>query len=235
MGAKYFGGFRVLLDIFANAARAACEGSHLIVARRFEGDHAYILQQEDKRIVFAIPYEKDFTLIGTTEEAFDGDLYDVRISDSEVDYLCGAYSQHFKKPLKREDVLWSYSGVRPLFDVSHRDGRPAGDMRSASRDYILYRHPGVHAPLLSVFGGKLTTYRVLAEKVMDKLLLGREVMVMPGVPKLLCRVEILPGVISGILLRSKPGSIRGWPGMFCYDMRAVTERGWSAFWMEHAV
>jgi len=76
--------------------------------------------------------------------------------------------------LKREDVLWSYSGVRPLFDVSHRDGRPAGDMRSASRDYILYRHPGVHAPLLSVFGGKLTTYRVLAEKVMDKLLLGRE-------------------------------------------------------------
>jgi glycerol-3-phosphate dehydrogenase len=140
------------------------KGSHIIVNRAFEGDHAYILQQPDKRIVFAIPYEHDYTLIGTTEENFTGDAYDPRISDAELEYLCTAFSKHFKKDISREDVLWTYSGVRPLFD----DG--GGENRKVTRDFVLHVHEDANVPMLSVFGGKLTTYRILAEKALDKLL-----------------------------------------------------------------
>jgi glycerol-3-phosphate dehydrogenase len=140
------------------------KGSHLIIRRAFEGEHSYILQQEDGRIVFAIPYENDYTLVGTTEEAYDGDLYDVRISDDEIDYLCGAISTHFNQPIARKDVLWSYSGVRPLFD----DGE--SEQRKVTRDFVLHDHPDLDLPMISVFGGKITTYRVLAEKVVNKLL-----------------------------------------------------------------
>lgn len=141
------------------------KGSHIIINRAFEGSQAYILQQPDKRIVFAIPYEHDYTLIGTTEEAFEGDVYDPRISDDELDYLCSAFSTHFKKDITREDVLWTYSGVRPLFDEG-----AGSDARTATRDYVLHMHGGTKAPFLSVYGGKLTTYRILSEQAVNRLL-----------------------------------------------------------------
>jgi glycerol-3-phosphate dehydrogenase len=140
------------------------KGSHIIINRAYEGDHAYILQQSDRRVVFAIPYEGEYTLIGTTEADFDGDRYDPRISDDEIAYLCAAFNAGFRARIEREDVLWTYSGVRPLFD----DG--TSEARKVSRDYMLHMHDEFAAPMLSVFGGKITTYRVLAEQAVDRLL-----------------------------------------------------------------
>ncbi|MGH1398905.1 MAG: glycerol-3-phosphate dehydrogenase [Alphaproteobacteria bacterium] len=155
-----------VVDHAAPIARLV-KGSHIITKRLYEGDEAYILQQNDGRICFVIPYEGGYTLIGTTEEEYGGDPRDARISDVEIEYLIAAYNAAFAAPIERRDVLWSYSGVRPLFD----DGKDAtGSATGASRDYKLHRHDGFAAPLMSVFGGKLTTYRVLAEDVMNRLL-----------------------------------------------------------------
>ena len=140
------------------------KGSHIIIPCAYTGGQSYILQQPDGRVVFVIPYERDYTLIGTTEEDFEGDLYDPRISEEELQYLCAAYSAHFDADITRDDVLWTYSGVRPLFD----DGE--SENRAVSRDFYLYEHLESRAPMISVFGGKLTTYRVLAEQVMGRLL-----------------------------------------------------------------
>ncbi|OUT91694.1 MAG: glycerol-3-phosphate dehydrogenase [Micavibrio sp. TMED27] len=140
------------------------KGSHIIVPRKFEGDRAYTLTPDDGRVVFVIPYENDYTLIGTTEQDYEGDLYDVQISDDEIDYLCSVYSSYFKKTIHKQDVLWAYSGVRPLCD----DGK--SDARKVSRDYVIFDHRPDFGKMISVFGGKLTTYRVLAEKVVNKLL-----------------------------------------------------------------
>ncbi len=142
------------------------KGSHLVVPRLFDHDQAYIFQNKDRRIVFAIPYEQDFTLIGTTDEEFDGDLDQVAISDHETRYLCESVNTYFKKLVTPDDVVWSYAGVRPLFD-------DAADSASAiTRDYVLDLDEGEggKAVLLNVFGGKLTTYRKLAEQVVGKLI-----------------------------------------------------------------
>ena len=149
----------------ANAsAMRLVKGSHLIAPQQYEGAHAYILQQDDKRVSFVIPYEGQYTLIGTTEEDYQGDPSDCMISDAEFDYLLKTYNQHFKKPISKKDVVWTYSGVRPLVEEE------GADSRAVSRDYSLYTHEESSAPMISVFGGKLTTYRVLAEEVVDKLL-----------------------------------------------------------------
>jgi len=139
------------------------KGSHIIVNKAYDGDHAYILQQRDGRIVFVLPYQQDFTLIGTTEEKFEGDIYEARISPGEMDYLMKAFNQSFQQQLTNRDVLWTYSGVRPLFD----DGED--NMRKASRDFKFHIHD-TEAPMLSIFGGKLTTYRVVTEQAVDELL-----------------------------------------------------------------
>ncbi len=141
------------------------KGSHIVVPRLYAHRFAYLLQNDDRRIVFAIPYERDFTLIGTTDVEYSGDPRTVRIDPEEVDYLCAAVGRYFSQPVRPEDVVWSYSGVRPLLDDESQD--PA----SVTRDYALEldRHP---APLLSVFGGKITTYRKLAESAVD--ILARE-------------------------------------------------------------
>ncbi len=132
--------------------------------RLFEHDRAYIFQNPDKRIVFAIPYERDFTLIGTTDVDYQGDPGDVAISEDEVRYLCSAMGEYFAEPIAPEDVVWSYSGVRPLYD----DGKTAA--QEATRDFVLeLEAPDGAAPLLSIFGGKITTYRHLAEEVLEKL------------------------------------------------------------------
>ena len=137
------------------------KGSHIVVPRLFAHRFAYLFQNEDQRIVFAIPYQREFTLIGTTDVEYIGDPATVRIDADEVRYLCAAVSRYFAKPVSPEDVVWSYSGVRPLLDD---EAKPA----SVTRDYALEldRQP---APLLTVFGGKITTYRKLAESVVDML------------------------------------------------------------------
>ena len=137
------------------------QGSHIILPRQIEGKHVYLLQQPDKRGVFVIPYEKDFTLVGTTETEYTGDPKDAMATEDEMSYLCEAYNKTFKKPILPEDALFTFSGVRPLLD----DGKK--EVSSVSREYRLYHHKRLDAPMISVFGGKLTTFRSLAEKVVD--------------------------------------------------------------------
>jgi glycerol-3-phosphate dehydrogenase len=141
------------------------KGSHIITRRLFEHDSPYILQNTDGRVVFAIPYEHEFTLIGTTDRDYDGDPAAMAAGDDEVDYLCGVVNRYFERPVGAGDVVRSYAGVRPLYD----DQR--GDASAVTRDYVfdLDRGAGREAPLLSVFGGKITTYRKLAEHALDQL------------------------------------------------------------------
>lgn len=139
------------------------KGSHIIIDRLYEGDHAFILQQEDGRIVFTIPYEDKFTLIGTTDVPFGEDVSKVMIEPSEVEYLCAAVNHYFKKKISAENVIWTYSGVRALVD----DGKD--NASKITRDYKLYMDERFGPPILSVFGGKITTYRKLSEHVVDRL------------------------------------------------------------------
>jgi glycerol-3-phosphate dehydrogenase len=139
------------------------KGSHIVVPKLYPGDHTYILQQEDGRIIFTIPYEYNYTLIGTTDKPFDGDASAVEIDQDEVDYLCNAVNQSFKKQITADDVKWTYSGVRSLVD----DGKE--NASKVTRDYKLYMDERYGPPILSVFGGKITTYRALAEHAVDRL------------------------------------------------------------------
>ncbi len=141
-------------------------GSHIVTRRLFDHDRCYFFQGEDGRIIFAIPYEQDFTLIGTTDKDHHGDPADVTCTDEEQDYLIAFASRYFARPLSRDDVVWTYSGVRPLYN----DG--AKSATAATRDYVLSLDDDNGAPLLNVFGGKITTYRRLAEHAMDKLAPG---------------------------------------------------------------
>jgi len=138
-------------------------GSHIVVPRLYEHDKAYFLQGTDGRIIFAIPYEDDFTCIGTTEAPEDDPDTTPRCSDREREYLCQFASEYFTTPITADDVVWTYSGVRPLYD----DG--AKSATAATRDYVLALDTEAGAPVLTVFGGKITTYRRLAEAVLDKL------------------------------------------------------------------
>lgn len=138
------------------------KGSHIVVPRCFDHDHAYIFQNPDKRIIFAIPYERDFTLIGTTDKELHGDPRGAKIGDEEVAYLCEQASRYFKKAITPADVVWTYAGVRPLLDDA------SGDPSAVTRDYLL--EPNAEAaPLLSVWGGKITTFRKLAEDAADEV------------------------------------------------------------------
>jgi glycerol-3-phosphate dehydrogenase len=140
------------------------KGSHLVVDKLYDHDRCYIFQNADGRICFAIPYETNFTLIGTTDEDHKGDPGKPECSDAEKDYMLNAVSEYFKKPVTRAQVRWAYSGIRPLYD----DG--ASKAQEATRDYVLkLDRPEGQAPLLSVFGGKITTARKLAESVMDEI------------------------------------------------------------------
>ncbi|WP_448191279.1 glycerol-3-phosphate dehydrogenase [Azospirillum sp. sgz301742] len=146
------------------ASTRLVQGSHIVVSRLFEHERCYIFQNADGRIVFAIPYERDFTLIGTTDRDYKADPAGVRASPEDIAYLCAAASEYFAKPIRAEDVVWTYSGVRPLYD----DGASAA--QAATRDYVLALDaPAGAPPLLSVFGGKITTYRKLAEAALKKL------------------------------------------------------------------
>ncbi|HEY5819070.1 MAG TPA: glycerol-3-phosphate dehydrogenase [Mesorhizobium sp.] len=137
------------------------QGSHIVVPRKFDDPRAYFFQNKDGRIIFAIPYEDDFTLIGTTDRDYEGELSDARISDAEINYLCSAASEYFAEPIRPEEIVWTYSAVRPLFD----DG--ASKAQEATRDYVLKADAASGAPLINSFGGKITTYRRLAESMLD--------------------------------------------------------------------
>jgi glycerol-3-phosphate dehydrogenase len=140
------------------------QGSHIVVKKLFEHDRCYFFQNSDGRIFFAIPYEEDFTLIGTTDRDYQGDPRDVRITEEETAYLLTGASEYFAKPVTREDIVWTYSGVRPLFD----DGASAA--QEATRDYVLkVDGEAATGAVVNVFGGKLTTSRRLAESVMEKI------------------------------------------------------------------
>ena len=137
-------------------------GSHIVTRKLYDHDRCYFFQGADGRIIFAIPYEQDFTLIGTTDQDHQGSPDAARCTEEEQDYLCAFASQYFAKPVSRGDVVWTYSGVRPLYD----DG--AKSATAATRDYVLSLDQN-GAPLLNVFGGKITTYRRLAEEALAKL------------------------------------------------------------------
>ncbi|CDX38925.1 sn-glycerol-3-phosphate dehydrogenase, aerobic, FAD/NAD(P)-binding [Mesorhizobium plurifarium] len=140
------------------------QGSHIVVAKKFDDPRAYFFQNKDGRIIFAIPYEEEFTLIGTTDRDYPGDPHDVKISDAEIDYLCAAASEYFAVAVRRSDIVWTYSAVRPLYD----DG--ASKAQEATRDYVLKADGGEGvAPLVNAFGGKITTFRRLAESMLEKI------------------------------------------------------------------
>ncbi|WP_261507579.1 glycerol-3-phosphate dehydrogenase [Burkholderia multivorans] len=140
------------------------KGSHIVTRRLFDHDHAYIFQNPDKRIIFAIPYERDFTLIGTTDVEYTSDPARVAIDRDETQYLCDSINRYFKRKISPADVHWTYSGVRPLLEDEN-----AANASAVTRDYRLEMDEGEGAPLLSVFGGKITTFRKLAEEAGDML------------------------------------------------------------------
>ena len=158
---------RVLTKTLACEAPAAVrlvKGSHIVVPRLYSHDHCYIFQNSDGRVFFAIPFEEQFTLIGTTDEDYAGDPDQVEATPDEISYLCGAASEYFRTPVEPDQVKWTYSGVRPLYD----DG--ASVAQAATRDYVLKLDVQAgEAPLVSVFGGKITTYRRLAESALAML------------------------------------------------------------------
>ncbi|MFK4872566.1 glycerol-3-phosphate dehydrogenase [Novosphingobium sp. ZW T3_23] len=141
------------------------KGSHIVVPRLYPGDHAFMLQNPDRRIVFAIPYEREFTLIGTTDEPWNEAPGKATISPDEINYLCETANRYFERQVSPADIVWSYAGIRPLYD-DH-----AANASAVTRDYVLDFEQGDdrQAPMLSIFGGKITTYRKLAEHAMEHI------------------------------------------------------------------
>ena len=169
------------LGLSARFTLRLVKGSHIVVPRLYEGEHAYLLQNDDRRIVFVIPFEHEFSLIGTTELPFDGDPGGARISEEEVAYLCRAVGRWFRAPPTRADVVWSFAGVRPLYDDR------AKNASAVTRDYA-FDIDTAGAPALSIFGGKLTTYRRLAEHALERL-----AQYLPEAGPLWTASSILPG------------------------------------------
>jgi glycerol-3-phosphate dehydrogenase len=147
----------------ARAKVRLVQGSHIVVRKLYEHDRAYMFQNSDGRIVFVIPYQDDFTLIGTTDRDYHGDPSKVSATSAEIEYLRDSVSEYLAKPVKPEDVVWTYAGVRPLYD----DG--ASEAKAATRDYVFELDTPGGVPLLSIYGGKITTYRRLAEEALERL------------------------------------------------------------------
>ncbi|MGS4946075.1 glycerol-3-phosphate dehydrogenase [Meridianimarinicoccus sp. RP-17] len=158
------------------------KGSHIIVPKFWKGENAYLVQNHDKRVIFINPYERDKALIGTTDIAYEGRAEDVTADESEVQYLIDAVNRYFKEELTRDDVLTTFSGVRPLFD----DGQ--GNPSAVTRDYVFDLDETGGAPLLNIFGGKITTFRELAERGMHRI-----AKFFPGMKKDWTHKAALPG------------------------------------------
>jgi glycerol-3-phosphate dehydrogenase len=147
----------------ARAKVRLVQGSHIVVPKLYAHDRAYMFQNSDGRIVFVIPYQDDFTLIGTTDRDYHGDPAKVKATPEEIEYLCASVSEYLAKPVKPEQVVWTYAGVRPLYD----DG--ASEAKAATREYVFELDTPGGAPLLSIYGGKITTHRRLAEEALERL------------------------------------------------------------------
>jgi glycerol-3-phosphate dehydrogenase len=181
----------------------------------------------DGRIIFAIPYEQDYTLIGTTDADHDSTMSKPEITPDEVTYLCGAASEYFRQPIKPDDVVWTYSGVRPLFD----DG--ASRAQEATRDYVIKQDgSAADGVLLNIFGGKITTYRRLAETIMDNVEAGLASACQPGRLARLCPAETFPPMAlrrsSGNFARPTAGLMIEPPHRLVrhYGTRAKGRTGW---------
>ena len=177
---------RVTDDVVRMPSPAAVQlikGSHIIVPRLYQGEHAYILQSRDRRVVFIIPYEGEFTLIGTTDVELSAMPEHLEIGAEEVAYLCDVASGYLKSPVTPKDVVWDYAGVRPLYD----DG--STNPSELTRDYVLaVNHAAGQAPMLTVYGGKITTYRRLAEQAMQRIATS-----FPGLKPAWTATHSLPG------------------------------------------
>ena len=144
--------------------RYSMKGCHIIVPKLLEGEHAYILQHNDGRVIFAIPYEQAYTLVGTTDVSIQGDPGEAKIDDEEKHYLCEIINTYFTSQIGLKDIVWAYSGVRPLY------GDDSMDASSISRDYYLDLQFSEHQnPILNIYGGKITTYRRLSEHALEIL------------------------------------------------------------------
>jgi glycerol-3-phosphate dehydrogenase len=152
-----------LIGLETAAALRLVKGSHIVVPRLYPGDHAYLLQNDDRRIVFVIPFEREFSLIGTTELPFSGDPATAEVTEAEIAYLCNAVASWFAAPPRPSDVVWQYAGVRPLYEDRARTAA------AVTRDYV-FDLDTTGAPALSIFGGKLTTHRRLAEHALVRLM-----------------------------------------------------------------
>ena len=173
---------RDVIDDHAPSRTRLVKGSHVVMRKLYDGDHAYVLQADDGRIVFMLPFADDFTLIGTTDVDFRGDPATVAPSADEIAYLCRVVDASFRAPIGPQDVVWSFAGVRSLYD----DG--AGSAKDVTRDFHLALDTEGGAPLLSVYGGKITTFRVLAEAALAKL---RDVL--PPMTSVWTKTATLPG------------------------------------------
>ena len=149
----------------AHANLRLVKGSHLIFPKLFEGEHCYIFQNKDDRIIFAIPYERDFTLVGTTDVGFEGDPSEIDISAEEAAYICDAANEYLRSDISPGEAVASYAGVRPLYENNAKSNS------TVTRDYQFEfdQGDGDDPPILSIFGGKITTYRKLAEHALEKL------------------------------------------------------------------
>ena len=147
----------------ARYATRLVKGSHIVVPKLFDHPYTYIFQNADNRILFAVPYEQKYTLLGTTDMEIDDEPGAVEIDPSEIEYICKAVSEYFEKPVNPDDVVWTYAGVRPLYDDA------SANASKVTRDYKLDLDARKNAPVLSVYGGKITTYRKLADHAMDML------------------------------------------------------------------
>lgn len=162
------------------------KGSHLVVPRLWPGEHGYYLQTSDGRGMEMFPFEDDFTSIGTTDEPWEREPQEVEIAQNEIDYMLDQVNQFLKEPVRQRDIVWAFAGIRPLFLTG--SGRDA-DLSSLTRDYVFeVDHREGRLPLLTVFGGKLTTHRKLAEKALDRL---APLVTFPG--RCRTRAEVLPG------------------------------------------
>lgn len=184
------------------------KGSHIVIPRLYDGDHAFMLQNADRRIVFAIPWRGDFTLVGTTDEPWEGPPGVPHIDAAETAYLLETINRYFRRQVREADIVWTYSGIRPLHDDR------AKNAAAVTRDYVLDIDAGGdgEAPLLSVFGGKITTYRRLAEQALDRL-----ARVFPAAGPAWTAGAVLPGgdmpdgdfaAFSQALVRRHPGIAR---------------------------
>ncbi|MDI9819722.1 MULTISPECIES: glycerol-3-phosphate dehydrogenase [unclassified Legionella] len=169
-----------LLDIPNKFKMSLVKGSHMVVHKLYEGNHAYLLQHKDKRIVFVVPYHHH-TMIGTTDIAFNDSLDEINISSEEINYLSDLINNYLRHPIQKEDIIHTWSGVRPLLAATGEE------LRTLSRDYS-YHYTGLPAPAITIYGGKITTYRQLAQEVVDEL---RHVF--PYLKKSQTREQTLPG------------------------------------------